>query len=66
MTNWNTADREKQINSANATDKQCYETGQTHRAYGWGRLPSGAWNARQVEFYNRGFDNPDRAFQAEE
>lgn len=56
MTDWNVAEREKQVRSKNATDEQCYGTGVTHKAYGWARSPEGCWDERQVAAYNRGFD----------
>lgn len=56
MTDWNTAERERQANSAAATDKQCYETGKIHKAYGWARSPSGDWNSHQTALYNRGYN----------
>jgi len=56
MQDWNVAERERQVRSADATDEQCYRTGSTHRAYEWARSPCGAWSERQVALYNLGFD----------
>lgn len=56
MNDWNVAEREAQICSANATPEQCYGTGRIHKAYGWARSCDGSWNKQQVELYNKGFD----------
>lgn len=52
---WNTAEREQQVNGPSATLEQCCRMGQTHRAYNWTKSPSGAWNAQQLEAYERGY-----------
>ncbi len=33
----------------------CYRQGQTHKAYGWARVPKGGWNDEQTAAYDRGF-----------
>lgn len=56
MKDWNVAEREQKIRSSEITDREAYETGRTHRAYGWARSPCGAWTPQQVVAYNLGFD----------
>lgn len=51
----NYADLERQVNSSKATDQQCYQKGQAHRAYGWFHSPCGDWDERQAWFYERGY-----------
>ncbi len=53
----NFAERERQVGDYHPD--LCFNVGQTHRAYGWSKVPRGDWDADQVAAYVRGWQGGD-------